>query len=344
MLDLKQSLLHGVGIKHIWVFITDKCNLNCDYCFFSEKKGKYSLDAAKITALFGLLPKARPYDFIVSGGEPLLYWAFASKLIIRIKKQFPRSEITLQTNALLLNLLKVQFLKAHGVVIEPGVDGNFVTNFRHRKGFTRKNFSVFLHSLNLIVKHKLRMNPTMTVHPEESKHMFDNFRVLLSLGLRSIDIHPALLAQWTEAACMAFLKEYKKVILYERETGLHLVSKNYSVPISRCLDLIIQPDGFVLPNWAFMAFPYRLRRNFFIMRIDKGKVEFMENNLRAYLLRLQTFFERERSYRDFSNFNATIALEAVKDRKLHVCFSEYKILTEEIQKIDRFFLKNADMQ
>lgn len=344
MLELKQSILQGVGIKHIWIFITDKCNLNCDYCFFNEKKGKYFLNAAKITALFGLLPKNRPHDFIISGGEPLLYWAFASKVIVMIRKQFPRSEITLQTNALLLNLQKAQFLKAHGVVIEPGVDGDFAANFSHRKGFTRKNFSAFLRSLNLIVKHKLRMNPTMTVHPEESEHIFDNFRVLISFGLRSIDIHPALLSQWTEAARRAFLKEYKKVVLYEREMGSHLVSKNYSIQISRCMDLIVQPDGFVLPNWVFLAFPYRLRRNFFIMRIGKGKVEFMEDNLRAYLKRLQTFFEKERSYRDFSNFNAAIALEAVKDRRLHAWFLEYKILTEEIQKLDRFFLKKADMQ
>ena len=344
MLDLKQSLLQGVRIKHIWIFITDKCNLNCDYCFFSEKKGKHFLNTAKITALFGLLPKAMPHDFIISGGEPLLYWAFASKLIAMIRKQFPHSEITLQTNVLLLNPQKAQFLKAHGVVIEPGVDGDFVANFRHRKGFTSENFSVFLRSLNLIVKHKLCMNPTMTVHPEESEHMFDNFRVLISFGLRSIDIHPALLSQWTEAARKVFMKNYKKVILYENKTGSHLVSKNYSIPISRCLDLIVQPDGFVLPNWVFLAFPYRLRKNFFIMRIGTGKIEIMKDNLRAYLKRLQTFFEGEKSYRDFSNFNAAIALEAAKDRKLYTWFLEYKILTEEIQKIDRLFLKKADLQ
>lgn len=343
MRGLVQRYLGRIDLRHIWIFITDKCNLNCDYCFFSGKKARYRLSRNQISVLFSALPKLKALDFIISGGEPLLFWRKTKDLIERIRSDFGRGSITLQSNCLLLSLQKIKYLRSSGVVIEPGIDGGFQANYKHRKGITRENFRSFLDNLKLISEHGCRMNPTMTVHPDETAGMFDNFRALLSLGLHSIDIHPAFLAAWNKTAANSFLREYKKIIFFEKASHRYLVCKNYSVPIKPSLDLVIQPNGAVLPNWVFLAFPYFVRNEFFIMRLGENKIKIFNDNLSRYMKNLCNFFVKEKSYRDFSNFNAACALKIAGDNRLRKLFLAYKALTEDIQKIDRIFLRKEDL-
>lgn len=340
MYDLEETIFKKLDLLNVWIFITEKCNLNCDYCFFKDRKGKRTISINQILHLLEKLPKNKRYDFVISGGEPLLCWNLTKRLIGLLKKKYPHSEVTLQTNMFFLSKKRIDFLKEKDIVIEPGIDGDFSPNFRHRKGFTRNNFKKCLKNLNLVVENKLRMNPTMTVHPQEVEYMFTNFERLISLGLNSIEVHPAFLADWKNNQAKIFIKQYKKILEYEKDKGSYLVCKEYSFPLKNfSLDLVIQPDGFILPNWTYLAFSYKLRSNFFIMRLFKNKITILRDNLRKCLLRLKDFFKIKRTYREFSNFNASCILKYIEDTELKKRFLNYKKLCERIQKIDRLFLK-----
>jgi len=224
-------LFKRLKIRHIWIFLTDKCNLNCDYCFFSDRKGGKTLTFSQLLSLLEKLPKNKKHDFVISGGEPLLCWNLTRKLIAYIREKYSQSEITLQTNMFFLSNARIEVLKENDVVVEPGIDGDYFTNFRHRRGITEDNFKKCLKNLNLMVKNNLRMNPTMTIHPKEVKFMFENFKKLVSLKLNSIEVHPAFLADWKKEQSREFISQYKKIIDYEKNSGKYLVCKSYSSPI-----------------------------------------------------------------------------------------------------------------
>ncbi|MBL7197613.1 MAG: radical SAM protein [Candidatus Omnitrophica bacterium] len=343
MHGLENNILNKVKFNNIWIFITEKCNLNCDYCFFTQRNQAHTLAFNQISSLIKRLPQNKRYDFVISGGEPLLCWRLTKRLLEHIKGINLDRSITLQTNMFFLSPDKIKFFKKKGLIIEPGIDGDFLSNFQHRKGFTKTNFYKCLRNLQLLVTDKLNMNPTMTVHPQETKFMFDNFKKLISLGLHSIDIHPAFLSDWNKEQNKEFIKQYKMIIRQEKALRRHLVCKNYSVLIKSSIDLVIQPDGFILPNWTFLAFPYNLRKKFFIFRLLNNDIIILKENLRSYLKELRKLFKYQKTYREFSNFNARLILKYIRNPRMKNKFLAYEELCKRIQKIDRLFLKKEDM-
>jgi len=344
MYDLNDAIFGKISLLNIWFFITEKCNLSCDYCFFRRRAKERTISIAQISHLLKKLPPNRRYDFVISGGEPLLCWHLVKKTIELMRKIHPNSEITLQTNMFFLSENKACFLQKKDVVIEPGLDGGFISNFRHRIGFTESSFRKCVDKLSLIVKNRLRMNPTMTVHPQEVELMFTNFKKLISLGLNSIEVHPAFLADWRKTETGEFIRQYKRILEYEKSLGKNLVSKEYSFYIKNfSLDLVIQPDGFVLPNWTYLAFPYKLRRNFFIMKLSGDGIMVSRDKLRSYLRESKIIFRKRITYRDFSNYNASLILNFTHDKALKERFLVYKYLCNNIQALDQLFIKRSSL-
>lgn len=325
-------------LKHIWILITTRCNLNCNYCFFKYRNSQTDIHLGQINSLLNMLSASKVYNFVLSGGEPLLRWDLTRDIIDMIKKKFKASPLSIQTNLLLISPSKLQYLKDKGVIIEGGIDGGFQSNFRHRIGITKKKYRVCLKSMDSIVKNNLIMNPTMTVHPRETGFMFENFKRLVTQGLHSIEIHPAFLAGWNKEVVDEFIRQYKKIADYERSSGEYLICKSYSLPMDSSFDLVIQPDGFVLPNWTFLSFPYRSRRKFFIIQVARNGAIILKENLTEYLNKLKTFFSFSRSYREFSNFNASLILDYVKDINLKRKFLVYKELCKRIQNLDLIYM------
>jgi len=308
--------------------------------FFSDRNGKETLAFAKILLLLDKLPESNKYDFVISGGEPLLSWRLTKRLILYIKKKYPESEITLQTNMLFFSEERAVVLKENDVVVEPGIDGDFPVNSKHRKGMTEASFKKCLKNLESIAANNLRMNPTMTVHPEEVWNMFKSFKKLVSLGLNSIEVHPSFMTDWGREEAKEFIRQYIIILEYEKRTGRCLVCKDYSLyKKGLSLDLVIQPDGFVLPNWTYLAFPYKLRENFFIMKLSENGIIILEKNFIKYLSKLKGFFKETRTYRDFSNFNASLVFQYVRNAKLEKSFLNYKRLCKIIQNVDQLFLR-----
>ena len=340
---LKDSLLKGIPLRHIWIFITDRCNLACDYCFFSDRKHKDTFCFSQLACLIKQLSRDCSYDFVISGGEPLLNWKLTHRFISTLRLTFPKSYITLQTNIFFLTQRIVNILKQQSVTVEPGIDGAFLSNYRHRKGFTKPGYRRCLEKIGLLVRENCNINPTMTVHPREAGYMVENFNKLLALGLHSIDVHPAFLADWDARSCRVFLDQYRTILKIERKSGKYLLCKSYSVPIKLSFDMIVQPDGFVLPNWTFLAFPCRIRKKFFIFHITSEGLKVFPEVLLWYLKKLKLFFRKERTYRDFSNFNAVMVVNRQKNPEVKSKFISYKRLCERIQRLDKKFMTRRDL-
>ncbi|MFA5038964.1 MAG: radical SAM protein [Candidatus Omnitrophota bacterium] len=332
----------GMKFHNIWLFVTGRCNLACDYCFFRGRDKQQTLSVRQIHSLLEALPRGRSYDFVFSGGEPLLAWPLVKKSIALIQRLFPQSDITLQTNMFFFDKKTLAVLRSCDAVIEPGLDGAFFANHRHRIGFELKNFSRCLRNISLAVKSRLRMSPTMTVVPSETRSLFDNFSFLRRLGLKAVEVHPAFRAGWNRRAAEEFLRQYRKILLLEKKEKQHLVGKGYSVLGPMATDLVVQPDGLILPNWTYLTFPSRVREQFSLMKLRDGGVSIHQKRLGDFLKETAAFYRQPRSYRQFSNFNAARILRKMPNAGRKNEFKRYESLCRDIETLDRCFMDKED--
>ena len=57
-------------VHYTWIYVTERCNLHCDYCFFRHMHGReISLDAVEQLFLLFEREEAAPSTLIFSGGE-----------------------------------------------------------------------------------------------------------------------------------------------------------------------------------------------------------------------------------------------------------------------------------
>ncbi len=337
---ITQDAFSKMPLRYVWLFITDRCNLACDYCFFSDRVGRQTISWRQVKWVLAALPDDRPHDVVISGGEPLLEWPLAKRIISLVRRNLPRSGITLQTNGLLLDRDKVLFLKANAVVVEPGIDGLFASNEKHRVGMAQGRFGSLLENIDLLVEHDVRMNPTMTVHPHEIGCMKSNFVSLVGRGLKNIDVHPAFLAPWRRRDIQLFEKGYRAILAHElarcgRAVKTPLVCKSYHECVTPSFDLVLQPDGHVLPNWTYLAFDRRIRENFYLMRLSDEGMRVNTGLMAGYLKDMRQFFREPRTYREFSNFNAQRILKAGGTLAQKKGFGVYRTITAWQQRLDR---------
>lgn len=332
-------IIKDLPLSSLWIFLTDKCNLNCDYCFFKYRTNNQSLSLKAIKHLLDNLPQDKYLNVVFSGGEPCYEWQNFEDLCKYIQKKFINYQIMLESNCTLLDIEKIQFLKKNNITIEIGLDGDFITNYKHRKGITLELFQKIINNIKLIIEYKIKVSPTMTVHPKEVKKMFTNFLFLESLGLYSIDVHPALFTPWQNQQKKDFLIAYKKIAVYEKAKGQNLLNKSYSLAIKPSLDFIILPAGQILPNWIYLSLPPHKRKNYSLGDIAYQKINISHNKLNIFLNLYKNFFKTPRSYGEISNFNLMAISKQITDKKIVKTLDTYIEIWNMMKKIDLLNLK-----
>lgn len=334
-----EDILRRINLSSVWIFLTDQCNLNCDYCFFKYRTNKNYLSFQKIKNIFNILPKNKYLNVVISGGEPCYQWDTVETIFKYIKDNFLIYNLMIETNCLFLENKKIKFIRDYDIVVEPGIDGDYSTTAKHRKGLSKQKFSELLKKIKLILESGIKVSPTMTVHPQEADKMFGNFLFLISLGLYSIDIHPALFEEWTEKSSHLFIKNYKKIAEYERNEKKYLLNKSYSLPMNLSLDFVILPTGEILPNWVYLCLRPSQRKKYFIGQlVDRGVVLFKDKFL-FFLKQYKNFFSKKRSYGEISNFNLALMNRDFQNTKVSNTLKNYFKIWDTMKIVDFLNIK-----
>jgi len=110
--------------------LTRKCNLNCEYCHGGEESGPEADIQYELDDLLSFLERDNDLQLMFYGGEPTL----RIPLMIEIMNKFPKARFMLQTNALLLNKIPIDYARRfHSILVS--IDGReSVTDSYRSKG------------------------------------------------------------------------------------------------------------------------------------------------------------------------------------------------------------------
>lgn len=183
-------------ITKLELFLTEDCNLRCDYCFLKGKRPQYmSWDIAKrsVEFLFAESRDARDLTIIFFGGEPLLLWDVIKKVVLyaeRLARKYGKTiHYSLTTNGILLSKNILRFSRTHGIMHLLSIDGDRETHDRHRHFPDGSGtFDVVASKIPLLKKYQGWLGARMTVTPETVNSLASNVRFLFSFGINQFII------------------------------------------------------------------------------------------------------------------------------------------------------------
>lgn len=271
-----------INIRNVFIYITEQCNLNCDYCYFHHKKFNRKLNLRIVSSFLKLFlnhPKKNNIHFIISGGEPFLSWRLLQNTVHYIKEHFRENRIHIQTNGTFLDLKKVLFLKKRGVGIEFGIDGDLDSTVKHRKNLTLNKYKKLCKNIEICVRLNIPVSATMTVHPKETEKMLKNFAYLVSLGIKNIDITPAAFMGWNKYTISRFKENYIQIVKRIPSIGkkfLYIAEDTSAYPFS--WDFSIGYDGNILPGDVYLCLPQELKTKYSIVTFQEETAQLNSNN------------------------------------------------------------------
>lgn len=153
-----RDYLVGPTINLMYLVLTDQCNYGCSYCFVEgvmDENYKFSFMTPKMAkkridmfADWSSRTESKNKSLLFYGGEPLLNKQTFKEAVLyyndlKRKEKLPKkADITLITNASLLDKKTAQFIKENGIAVGISIDGPPEVNNKARK-FLHSNSGTF---------------------------------------------------------------------------------------------------------------------------------------------------------------------------------------------------------
>ena len=216
------------------IWITDNCNMNCDYCYVGEK-GKRNM----------------PLSFI-------------EKIILFINRQQPLSGIT--TNGTLFNSEIISYMVTNSIDCSISMDGLPEIHDKHRKMKNGKgSWKIIRENMKSLRQQGLDVTARMTCTSYTADCLLDSVKFLVKEGFRNIQAVPDYFdAGWDDECFKGLSKQYNLVKEYgkkhpELNITIGISEKNARKGNTGCGGGIstfsINVDGDIFPCTYAVAFP-----------------------------------------------------------------------------------------
>jgi uncharacterized protein len=339
----KQTLkiLQCVASKEIDLlnlYLTEKCNLSCTYCFVCKKEHKsIDFNSAKkaLNLLFKLSGNKNQLIVTLFGGEPLVEFDLIKKIVkygqSLAKKEDKRIQFNLVTNGTLISREIADFIKKNKMNVLLSMDGDALTQNLQRPFLDKKgSFSKALAGLKSLKKSlgkKLAIN--MVITPQTAENFYKNVLFFKSLGINKIAFNITYEDKWNKKSLDTFEREFNKVVSlwiqeYKKETILwlqplhhfiqHKIDKKNRVFYwaHPCKDnrIAVSINGDIFPCHRMVAF-----KNYKLGNINN---QFEERKLSKYLE------EKNKLFKKYPLWGGCPALNYEKNKDICVPLASFK--------------------
>lgn len=182
------------------------CNLDCEYCFYLEKRAlfrpgeQYRMSGDVLDAFVRGYLRSQPtplVEFVWQGGEPTLLGLDYFRQVVSLQARYAvpgkTTRNSLQTNGILLDDAWCEFLKRHDFTVGISVDGPRDVHDRHRRDRDGSGtFDRVMRGLELLQRHGVEHNVLTTVTREASQRPLEVYRFLKDAGVRFVQFAPVV--------------------------------------------------------------------------------------------------------------------------------------------------------
>ena len=183
---------------NLLVFLSDRCNMACDYCFLSlnVKPATILSMADGLGAVVAHVKRAgKTARFTLLGGEPLLHPELALELARHARAA--GAKVTLVTNGTKAEPATVNALLDLGVEVAISLDGRAESHDKHRRslGGAPSHVSVMT-ALAKLDASRLRVN--LVISPDTVGSFLSNVEWLRAGGFTRLSFHADVARPWSE--------------------------------------------------------------------------------------------------------------------------------------------------
>jgi len=179
------------------------CDINCDYCFYLEKRvlfgnhEHYRMSDEVLATYIQQYVESQPtpvVEFVWHGGEPTLPGIDFFRRVIELQQPYrEQKEIrnNLQTNGVRLDDAWCEFFKANDFFIGISLDGPKEIHDRYRKDRRGEgSFDRVMNGVRLLQKHQVEYNVLACVSREAAHQPLDVYRFFRDEGIKYIQFTP----------------------------------------------------------------------------------------------------------------------------------------------------------
>jgi uncharacterized protein len=182
------------------------CNLDCEYCYYLEKKDLYPetksfrmseevLDDFTRQYIYGQPANTPEVNFVWQGGEPTLMGVSFFRKAFSLQKKYARPGMNItnsfQTNGTLLNDDWAELFRDYDVLVGISIDGpeEIHDEFRpDKEGYS--SFFEVMNGLEYLIKHDVRFNTLTCVQSTNSSYPAKIYRFLKKIGSTHLQFIP----------------------------------------------------------------------------------------------------------------------------------------------------------
>ena len=181
-------------MKAINIWVTRRCNLNCEYCYESKLKNiiRKESDIGNVDEIVDFVLRFIKDDNDVAinfhGGEPLIKIDYIDRLCNKLEMCDNKNFIfSLTTNGTLLNKQSIQIIKKHKIYLSISIDGDEKSHNKFRKYVNNKgSYHDCLRGVKLAQNNGIEMRVRMTITPDNCSDIKKNVLSISKLGLETI--------------------------------------------------------------------------------------------------------------------------------------------------------------
>jgi uncharacterized protein len=203
------------NLRKILLYVTERCNLNCKYCFVN--KGERDLDFEIGKKAIDFLLRAgsagkEPFYISFFGGEPLLNFSVIEKLVRYCSRKRRRFEYAVVTNGILLNDKILGFFREHRFAIVLSIDGNRQAHDISRPMRSGKgSFDLLEKNLKSLSQYPYSKTPRITFREETIPYLYESVSFLFEKGFTDIGLSGIDRKSWDKKELKALEEQLEKI-------------------------------------------------------------------------------------------------------------------------------------
>lgn len=192
--------------KYITLGLTNRCNLNCSYCFVNQNPQDMTFEIANQAIKWALKNCGKNIYITFFGGEPLLKF---KDIILPLVLKYPQIRYDITTNGILLTSNIIDFFYNHNINILLSFDGSsFAQNSQRNNSFNK---------IILNIPYLLEKFPNTTARATITKqtipYLYESALTLEKLGFKKcfFNENKDIYEIWDEKDAQILIQEINKI-------------------------------------------------------------------------------------------------------------------------------------